>query len=372
MTQANKGIYQATEMKSWGKLKDGAASNLFEPVTIGAWKLKSRTAMAPMTRCFADDQTGAVGEDVVEYYRKRAADGIGLIITEGIVVSPRGKGNPGVPGIYSREQVDAWKKVTQAVHEEGGTIIAQIWHVGRLSHHEIAGNLPPQAPSAIAAEGLVPRYRQPYDVPEAMTIADIQELVGQYAQAAKNAIEAGFDGVEIHGAHGYLIDQFNSDISNHRTDQYGGDLAQRLTLMKEVLKAVIDAIGTERTLIRFSAHKADNPTYMWEDPEVAIRTFIEACKDAGATMIHPSIMQFTRVLADGKTMHQLVRKYWDGIIVGVGTLDPETAERAIAEGTIDVAAFGRPLIANPDFIHRLKNGEELEEYDAKSQLPVLV
>lgn len=372
MTQANRGIYQATEMKSWGKLENGEKSKLFEPVTIGAWNLKTRTAMAPMTRCFADDQTGVVGEDVAAYYRKRAADGIGLIITEGIVVSPRGKGNPGVPGLYSQEQIEGWKKVTHAVHEEGGTIIAQIWHVGRLSHHEIAGNLPPQAPSAIAAEGSVPRFRKPYDTPEAMTMDDIQELIGQYAQAARNARKAGFDGVEIHGAHGYLIDQFNSDVSNHRTDRYGGDLAQRLTLMKEVTKAVIDAIGADRTLIRFSAHKADNPAYMWEDPDAAIRTFVDAFKEVGATMIHPSIMQFTRVLADGKTMHQLVRKYWDGVIVGVGTLDPETAEQALREGTIDVAAFGRPLIANPDFIHRLKNGEELEEYDAKTHLPVLV
>jgi N-ethylmaleimide reductase len=353
-------------------LKNGLESKLFEPVKMGAWNLRSRTAMAPLTRCFADDQTGVVGDDVVEYYRKRAADGIGLIISEGTVISPRGKGYPGIPGIYSEEQIQGWKKVTDAVHKEGGTMIAQIWHVGRLSHHELAGNLPPQAPSAIPAEGLVSRFRKPYDIPEEMTIADIREVVSQYTQAAKNAIEAGFDGVEIHAAHGYLIDQFNSDITNHRTDQYGGNLAQRLTFMKEVIRAVIDAIGTERTMIRFSAHKADVPNYMWEDPETAIRTFVEAFKEVGAILLHPSIMQFNRVLADGKTMHQLVRKYWDGVIVGVGSLDPEMGEQALEEGTIDVAAFGRPLISNPNFLHRLKNGEELEEYDAKKHLNILV
>ncbi|QIZ08622.1 alkene reductase [Priestia megaterium] len=355
-----------------GNLKNGLESKLFEPIKMGAWNLRSRTAMAPLTRCFADDQTGVVGDDVVEYYRKRAADGIGLIISEGTVISPRGKGYPGIPGIYSEEQIKGWKKVTDAVHKEGGTIIAQIWHVGRLSHHELAGNLPPQAPSAIPAEGLVSRFRKPYDIPEEMTIADIREVVSQYAQAAKNAIEAGFDGVEIHAAHGYLIDQFNSDITNHRTDQYGGILALRLTFMKEVIRAVIDAIGTERTMIRFSAHKADVPKYMWEDPETAIRTFVEAFNEVGATLLHPSIMQFNRVLADGKTMHQLVRKYWDGVIVGVGSLDPEMAEQALEVGTIDVAAFGRPLISNPNFLHRLKNGEELEEYDAKKHLNILV
>ncbi|SEN72096.1 hypothetical protein/N-ethylmaleimide reductase [Mesobacillus persicus] len=372
MSQATKGIYQSTEVTNWGKLKNGLDSKLFEPVKIGAWNLKTRTAMAPMTRCFADDETGVVGEDVVEYYRRRAADGVGLIITEGVLISPRAKGNPKVPGLYTNEQVEAWKKVTEAVHNEGGTIIAQLWHVGRLSHHELTLNHPPQAPSAIQAEGQVPRFRKPYDVPEEMSLADIEELVGQYAQAAKNAIEAGFDGVEIHGAHGYLIDQFNSDISNHRTDQYGGDLAQRLTLMKEVTRAVIDAVGTERTMIRFSAHKSDTPTYMWEDPELAIRTFVAAFLEVGATLLHPSTMDFSRVIADGKTMHQLVRKYWDGVIVGVGTLDPETAEQALEEGTIDVAAFGRPLVSNPDFISRLKNGDELEEYEARKHLPVLI
>lgn len=344
---------------------------LFEPVTIGAWNLKTRTAMAPMTRCFADDQTGVVGEDVVEYYRKRAADGIGLIITEGVVISPRGKGNPGVPGIYSPAQIESWKKVTDAVHSEGGTIIAQIWHVGRVTHHELAGGLPPQAPSAIQAEGVVPRFRKPYDVPEEMTTGDIQEVIAQYAQAAKNAIEAGFDGVEIHGAHGYLIDQFNSDVSNHRTDKYGGDLAGRLTFMKEVLRAVIDAIGADRTLIRFSALKMDNPDYMWEDPEAAIQTFLAAFNEVGVTMIHPSTMNFTQVIADNKTLHQLVRKHWKGIIVGVGSLDAETAEKALEEGTIDVAAFGRPLIANPDFLHRVQQDESLVTYDAKQHLLIL-
>lgn len=347
-------------------------NKLFEPVTIGAWKLRTRTAMAPMTRCFADVQTGVVGEDVVEYYRRRAADGIGLIITEGIVISPRAKGNPGVPGLYTQNQINAWKKVTEAVHQEGGTIIAQIWHVGRASHHEIADNLPPQAPSAIRAEGKVSRFGKPFDLPEEMSIDDIKEVIGQYAQAARNAIEAGFDGVEVHGAHGYLIDQFNSDVSNHRTDRYGGDLAGRLTFMKEVLKEVIDAVGANRTLIRFSALKIDQPNYMWEDPEEAIQTFIEAFKEVGMTMIHPSTMEFTKTIADGKTMHQLVRKYWDGVIVGVGDLDAETAEQAITEGTIDIAAFGRPLLANPDFLHRVEKGEEIIPYDAKTHLQELI
>ena len=355
-------------------MKQAEQGKLFDTIQVGAWNLRTRTAMAPMTRCFADDQTGVVGPDVVEYYRKRAADGIGLIITEGTVISPQGKGNPGVPGLYSPEQIAAWKKVTEAVHAEGGTIIAQIWHVGRLTHHELTGGLPPQAPSAIQAEGLVHRFRKPYDVPKEMSIEDIQEVVRQFAQAAKNARTAGFDGVEIHGAHGYLIDQFNSDLTNKRTDRYGGDFAQRLTFMKEVLAAVIDAIGADRTLIRFSLMKGGYSDKIMENPEEAIRTFIEAFKEVGVKMIHPStaMMDFTEVFADGKTLHQLVRKYWDGVIIGVGQLNPAIAEQALQGGTIDVAAFGRPLIANPDFLHRIKNGEELIEYDVNKHLGTLV
>ncbi|MCM3005039.1 alkene reductase [Priestia koreensis] len=347
-------------------------SKLFEPTKIGAFNLKTRTAMAPMTRSFADDNTGVVNDQIVEYYRKRAKDGIGLIISEGVVVTPRGKGNPGVPGLYSREQVHAWKRVTDAVHEEGGTIVAQIWHVGRLSHHELIKGSAPEAPTAIQVDALVPRFRKPYDKPEEMTIGRIKEVVSLYAAAAKNAIEAGFDGVEIHGAHGYLIDQFASDVSNKRTDEYGGDLAGRLTFMKEVIKEVIDAIGADRTIIRFSPHKVDNVEYRWEDADAAIRTFTEAFKEVGVKIIHPSVLDFTEKFAGDQTIYDLARKYWDGPIIGVGSLTPDLAEEALEKGVIDVAAIGRPLISNPDYLEKVKNGEELVEYDAKTHLPELV
>ncbi|PGC33570.1 alkene reductase [Bacillus pseudomycoides] len=375
MTSSNNkavSIYEGTNINNLGSFENIEEIKLFNPIQVGTWSLRNRVAMAPMTRCFANDETGVVGSDVVEYYRKRAADGVGLIITEGIVISSRAKGNPGVPGIYTQEQIDSWKPVTDAVHKEGGTIIAQIWHVGRMSHHELTGGFLPQAPSAIAAQGNVPRFQKPFDKPEAMTIEEIQEVIGQYAQAAKNAMEAGFDGVEIHGAHGYLIDQFAYEFANDRKDKYGGDLKQRLTFMKEVVQAVIEAVGADKTLLRFSAFKGDNPSYMWGNPEEAIKTFINMFREVGLTMIHPSTMNYTQVIADGKNLHQLVRKYWNGIIVGVGNLNPKEAEEALQEGTIDVAAFGRPLISNPDFVHRVKCGESLEEYDAKQHLATLI
>ncbi|TVX86855.1 alkene reductase [Paenibacillus agilis] len=345
---------------------------LLQPIQMGAWNLRNRIVMAPMTRCFADNETGVVGPDVVEYYRKRAADGVGLIISEGITISPRAKGTIGLPGLYTEEQIKSWKKVTDAVHQVGGTIIAQIWHVGRLTRHEIAGGLPPQAPSAIQADGHVHRLGKPYDTPEEMSIADIKEVIQQYAAAARNAITAGFDGVEIHGAHGYLIDQFNSDVSNHRQDKYGGDLRQRLTFMKEVSQAVIAEIGADRTIMRFSALKDDVRDYMWEDPDAAIQTFVEAFKESGLTMIHPSTMDFSQVISDGLTLHEIARKYWDGIIIGVGNLNPELAEQAVEAETIDAAAFGRPFLANPDLVSRVSQGEEFIAFDASKHFHVLV
>lgn len=347
-------------------------NRLLEQVQVGKWLLHSRVVMAPMTRSFANDDTGEVGPDVVEYYRRRAADGVGLIITEGINPSKRGKGTLGVPGLYTTEQIESWQKVTEAVHQEGGTIVAQLWHVGRLTHSELTGGLPPQAPSPVLADGLVHRLRKPYEMPVEMTIDDIREVIDEYRTAARNALLAGFDGVEIHAAHGYLIDQFNSRITNFRTDRYGGNLTQRLTFMKELLHAVAEEIGVDRTIVRFSERKDDTPAFRWDNPEEAVKAFLGVFEEIGLTIIHPSTPNFTEILDDGMTLHQWVRKYWEGIIIGVGNLDPELASKAIAEGTIDLAAFGRPLLANPDFVERIKNNTKLESYNPSVHLQHLV
>ncbi|GAA0371318.1 2,4-dienoyl-CoA reductase-like NADH-dependent reductase (Old Yellow Enzyme family) [Bacillus horti] len=338
---------------------------LLKPVKLGAWHLRNRVVMAPMTRCFADDITGVVGEDVVEYYRKRAEDGIGLIITEGIIISPRAKGTIGVPGLYSKDQIEGWRRVTDAVHKAGGTIIAQLWHVGRLTHHEIAGGLPPQAPSAIAAKGHVHRFGKPFEKPEEMSISDIHEVIDQFALAARHAMLAGFDGVEVHGAHGYLIDQFNSDISNHRKDGYGGSLRQRLTFMKEVLQGVVQEVGAERTSIRFSALKDDQPDYMWDNPVMSIKEFLNLFRELDLSVIHPSTNHFNAKIDQGKTLHEIVQENWEGSIIGVGNLTPAKASHAIKKGTINLAAFGRPLLANSDFINKLVHGKQLTPYDSK-------
>ncbi|MGG0856689.1 alkene reductase [Metabacillus fastidiosus] len=346
-------------------------NELLNPIRILNWSLKTKVVMAPMTRSFANNHTGTVGEDIVNYYRRRAKDCIGLIITEGIIPSLRGKGTFGVPGLYTNAQIDSWRRVTEAVHAEGGKIVAQLWHVGRLTHHELTGGIPPQAPSILKADGLVHRLRKPYEVPEEMSLDDIKKVIQEYALAARNAVKAGFDGVEIHGAHGYLIDQFNSEVTNKRTDEFGGDIFNRLLFMKEVLKAVISEVGKDKTIIRFSEIKDDIPSYRWANPEENIKAFIQVFSEVGIQILHPSTNNFTGKIANGMTFHELVRKYWDGIIIGVGNLNVETASEAIKKGTIDLAAFGRPLLANPDFVHKIKEGIPIKPYEAATDLKYL-
>lgn len=346
-------------------------NELLKPINICDWNLRTKIVMAPMTRSFANNNTGIVGEDIVDYYRRRAKDGIGLIITEGINPTLRGKGTLCVPGLYTEDQVNAWRKVTTAVHEEGGKIVAQLWHVGRLTHHDLTGGFPPQAPSVVKAAGLVHRLRKPYETPEEMSLDDIKQVIQEYALAARNAVKAGFDGVEIHGAHGYLIDQFNSEVTNKRNDAYGGDISNRLLFMKEVLNAVINEVGQDKTIIRFSEIKDDIPSYRWTNPEENIKAFIQVFNEVGIKILHPSTNNFIEKVANDMTFHQLVRKYWDGIIIGVGNLNPDIAAIAIKEGTIDLAAFGRPLLANPDFVQKIVEGKPIKLYNPVTDLKYL-
>lgn len=212
-------------------------STLLSPVTIHQWQLRNRVVMAPLTRGFADDQEGTVTDEMVAYYEQRARDGVGLIITEGINPNLAGKGTYGIPGLYTDEQTTSWKRVTDAVHRHGGTIIAQLWHVGRLSHSDLIGTAP-LAPSSLAAEGRVHKLHKPYQVPQAMSTQDIADTIQHFQTAARNAVLAGFDGIELHAAHGYLIDQFINEKTNHRTDEYGGDTEGRLRFLRDIIVAV--------------------------------------------------------------------------------------------------------------------------------------
>ncbi|WP_339181384.1 alkene reductase [Paenibacillus sp. FSL R5-0701] len=346
-------------------------STLLSPVTIHQWQLRNRIVMAPLTRGFADDQEGTVTDEMVDYYEQRARDGVGLIITEGINPNLAGKGTYGIPGLYTDEQTTSWKRVTDAVHRHGGTIIAQLWHVGRLSHSDLIGTAP-LAPSSLAAEGRVHKLHKPYQVPQAMSTQDIADTIQHFQTAARNAVLAGFDGIELHAAHGYLIDQFINEKTNHRTDEYGGDTEGRLRFLRDIIVAVKKEIPVDRISVRFSEKKDDDASYAWADKAGMIDAYLNLFRETGITILHPSTDHYAKAWEGEQTFHERIRSRWDGIIIGVGDLDVQTAEHAIGKGSVDLAAFGRPFIANPDLVQRLHTGQQLIEYDANAHLPILV
>ncbi|WP_112180360.1 alkene reductase [Paraliobacillus zengyii] len=342
---------------------------LLKPIQIGNLSLQSKVVMAPMTRGFAND-SGIIHPDTINYYKKRALNGVGMIITEGIAISPEAKGTVGIPGLYTKHQAEAWRDVTKEVHKAGGIIIAQLWHVGRLSHSYFTGGIQPIAPSAIQANGLTHKVNIPYEMPKPMTKADIQKVINDFAIAAQNAINAGFDGVEIHAAHGYLIDQFHSFWTNFRKDQYGKN---KFLFLEQILHAVGSTIGMEKVIARFSEHKDDLPLFVWENPEEKMKEIMEVFYNTRVQIIHPSAQQYTKPLTNHfSTLHALVRKYWDKTAIGVGELTPEIAEEAIGRKEIQLAAFGRSLLANPDLVQRIEYSKPLKTYEPKSHLLHLI
>ncbi|MGB1303914.1 alkene reductase [Pseudoalteromonas marina] len=323
-------------------------------------ELKNRVLMAPLTRCMADENLVPT-QDMVEYYARRADTG--LIISEATIIRPDGQGYPTTPGLFTREQIQGWKKVTDAVHANGGKMFAQLWHVGRVAHpHFFDGEV--LAPSAVGVEGSVPRMRElTYITPKAATIDDIKSLIADFAKAAENAIEAGFDGVEIHGANGYLIDQFLHYEANVREDEYGQTPQNMARFALEVTDAVIAAVGNERTALRvtpgayfnMSEDNRDKAVFDYLLPELEKRNL---------AYLHGGIFDDSTTFEslEGKTTSAFLRAGYKGTLVGVGSYSFESAKEAINEGKFDLIAIGRPLIANPDYISKVTNGEELVPY----------
>ena len=323
-------------------------------------ELKNRVLMAPLTRCMADENLVPT-QDMVEYYARRADTG--LIISEATIIRPDGQGYPTTPGLFTSEQIQGWKKVTDAVHANGGKMFAQLWHVGRVAHpHFFDGEV--LAPSAIGVEGSVPRMRElTYITPKAATTDDIKSLIADFAKAAENAIEAGFDGVEIHGANGYLIDQFLHYEANVREDEYGQTPQNMARFALEVTDAVIAAVGNERTALRvtpgayfnMSEDNRDKAVFDYLLPELEKRNL---------AYLHGGIFDDSTTFEslEGKTTSEFLRAGYKGTLVGVGSYSFESAKEAINEGKFDLIAIGRPLIANPDYISKVTNGEELVPY----------
>lgn len=323
-------------------------------------ELQNRVLMAPLTRCMADDNLVPT-QAMVEYYARRAD--AGLIISEATIIRPDAQGYPNVPGLFSDEQVQGWKKVTDAVHANGGKMFAQLWHVGRVAHpHFFDGEV--LAPSAIGIEGSVPRMRElTYQTPKAATTEDIKGLVADYVKAAENAIEAGFDGIEIHGANGYLLDQFLHFASNQRDDEYGQTPENMSRFPLEVVDAVIAAIGAEKTGLRLSPGAYFN---MDEDnrDKAVFDYLLSELNTRELAYIHGGIfddsMRFESL--ENQTISEYLRTNYTGTLVGVGSYDFDSAKQAISNNKFDLIAIGRAFIANPDYIEKLKQGQELTAY----------
>jgi N-ethylmaleimide reductase len=342
-------------------------ANLFKPYALNdTIKLNNRILMAPLTRCMADDNLVPT-QAMAQYYARRAE--AGLIISEAIIIRPDGQGFPNTPGLFSQAQIDGWKMVTNAVHKNGGKIFAQLWHTGRVAHPYFYGNgnaeAPVLAPSAVGVEDSVPRMRElTYKIPKAVTVEEIKTLVADYGKAAENAIEAGFDGVEIHGANGYLIDQFLHHDSNRRIDQYGGSSENMVRFPLEVLDQIIDKIGADRTGLRVSPGAYFNMTGDNQDRAV-FDHLLPALEKRNLAFLHIGIfddsMEFDYL---GGSASSYVRANYNKTLVGVGSYTAETASNAINDDKFDLIAIGRPFIANPDYVTKIRNNEPLTSYSA--------
>jgi 2,4-dienoyl-CoA reductase-like NADH-dependent reductase (Old Yellow Enzyme family) len=333
-------------------------SLLFNPLRLGDLDLPNRIFMAPLTRS-RSGPTRVPNALNVEYYRQRAS--AGLILTEATAVTPEGVGYADTPGIWSEEQVAGWKNVTNAVHEAGGHIFLQLWHVGRISHPLFLNGALPVAPSAIAPRGHVSLVRPetPYVVPRALEREELPRVVEQFRRGAQNAQAAGFDGVEIHGANGYLLDQFLQDRSNHRDDDYGGSIENRARLMLEVTDAAVGVWGASRVGMHL-APRGDSHDVGDSDP---LATFCYVARELGRRRI--AFIAAREHTGPGRIGPQ-IRQAFSGIYVANEGLDQASAEALLAAGEADAVAFGRQFIANPDLPKRFATHAALNAPDPKT------
>ena len=341
-------------------------TKLLSPFMLGPLQLPNRAVMAPMTRSRAE---GNIPNSLMAQYYAQRADA-GLIITEGTSPSPNGLGYPRIPGLFSDAHVQGWKLVTDAVHAKGGRIFVQIMHTGRVGHPL---NLPAGAeiiaPSAVAAPGEMytdQKGPQPHPVPRAMTADDIARTRQEFVVAAKNAMRAGFDGVELHCANGYLLEQFINPHTNQRTDAYGGSIENRIRFVIEVARQTAQAIGGDKVGIRLSPYGVNAGMEQYDETDKTHLALVEHLAATGIQYIHlvdHSAMGAPKV---PESLKAAMRKAWPRAFIAAGGFDRETAEAALRENKADLIAFGRPFLANPDLIARLKANHPLNQPDFKT------
>lgn len=339
-------------------------SPLLSPIKIGPYDLPNRIVMAPLTRMRAPD---SIPTDLMEtYYAQRAS--AGLIISEATPISPQGVGYPSTPGIYNALQVAAWTKITEAVHAKNGHIFLQLWHVGRISHPDFHDGQLPVAPSAITPKGdaVTPSGMKPFVTPRALATDEIQGIVEDYRLAAENALAAGFDGIEIHSANGYLLDQFLRDGTNERTDRYGGSLENRVRFLLEVTEAAVSVWGAERVGIRLSPSGTFNDMTD-SDPKTLFVYLLGQLNRFGLAYLHivDALESDIRHGANVINLEEL-RNAYNGTLIVCGGYDQTRAEDVITQGMADAVAFGQLYIANPDLAERFKLNAPLNAPDANT------
>lgn len=343
---------------------------LFDPIRIGALDLASRIVMAPLTRCRAGP--GQVPTELMrDYYAQRAdpATGAGLIVSEATQVCPEGQGYLDTPGLHSAAQVAGWRRVTDAVHARGGRIVAQLWHVGRISHVSLQpGGQAPVSSSAITAnvKTRTAAGREPVSAPRALATDEIPGIVEQYRRAALNALDAGFDGVEVHAANGYLIEQFLRDSLNHRRDRYGGSVGNRCRFLLEVVQAVVQAAGSGRTGVRLSPVTPSNDAAPDSDPQALYGHAVAALAPLGLAYLHVVEGATGGARDHAPFDYAALRVAFKGAWMVNNAYDRTLALDAVAGGRADLVAFGKPFIANPDLGRRLRLGAPLAVPDAST------
>ncbi len=336
-------------------------THLLSPIKIGPYQLPNRMVMAPLTRMRAPD--GTPTELMATYYAQRAS--AGLIIAEASPISPQGVGYPSTPGIYNALQVAAWSKITDAVHAKNGHIFLQLWHVGRISHPDLQDGQLPVAPSAIAPKGyaVTPSGMKAFVTPRALETDEIQGIVEHYRLAAQNALAAGFDGIEIHSANGYLLDQFLRDGANKRTDGYGGTVENRIRLLLDVTEAVTAVWGSERVGIRLSPSGTFNDMSD-SDPETLFVYLLEQLNRYGLAYLHVIDALDSDIRHGAKVVNlEKLRHAYNGTLIVCGGYDRARAEDVIAQAMADAVAFGQLYIANPDLTERFKLNAPLNAPD---------
>lgn len=328
-------------------------SKLFSPVRMGSYLLKNRVVFAPLTRSRAGDER-LPNDLMATYYTQRS--NAGFILTEATAVDPMGVGYAKTPGIWSDAQVDGWKKITKAVHGEGSVIFMQLWHVGRISHPMFLKGETPVAPSAIRPKGRVSLVRPEtsYVTPRALKIEEIKEIVGHYKRGAENAKRAGFDGVEIHGANGYLVDQFLQDSTNHRTDIYGGSIVNRARFLLEVVDACIEVFGADKVGVHLSPRGDSHD--MGDSNKIALFTYVARQLDQ-----RKIAFIFTREYRALDSITHLMRQCFNGLFIVNEKYNRETAMEAVEKNYADMVAFGKDYISNPDLVDRLQKNSQLTE-----------